>query len=75
MLSHFFSSFLFFRFSAFAGQFQFDPQTAPARLFTFSMAFWALLIGATYTGELNLSRDVVIADLFSRGILEKRYSF
>lgn len=35
--------------TAFAGQFEFDPQTPPARLFTFSIAFWALLMGAACT--------------------------
>lgn len=30
--------------TAFAGQFEFDPKTGPARLFTFSIAFWALLM-------------------------------
>jgi hypothetical protein len=44
---------VFFLCSAFAGQFEFDPQTAPARLFTFSIAFWALLMGAAYTGKCN----------------------
>ena len=38
--------------TAFAGQFEFDPQTGPARLFTFSIAFWALLMGAAYTANL-----------------------
>jgi hypothetical protein len=46
---------LFVCFSAFAGQLQFDPQTAPARLFTFSIAFWALLMCAAYTGALEES--------------------
>ena len=38
--------------TAFAGQFEFDPQTAPARLFTFSIAFWALLMTSAYTANL-----------------------
>ena len=38
--------------AGFAGQFKFDPQTGPARLFTFSIAFWALLMGAACTANL-----------------------
>lgn len=38
--------------TAFAGQFEFDPQTGPARLFTFSIAFWALLMISAYTANL-----------------------
>eukprot|EP00977_Amphora_coffeiformis_P001030 scaffold220_cov169-Amphora_coffeaeformis.AAC.10 len=38
--------------TAFAGQFEFDPQTGPARLFTFSIAFWALLMTSAYTANL-----------------------
>jgi hypothetical protein len=38
--------------TAFTGQFDFAPQTNAARLFTFSVSFWALLIGAAYTANL-----------------------
>ena len=38
--------------TAFTGQFEFDPQTGPTRLFTFSIAFWALLMSAAYTANL-----------------------
>ena len=38
--------------TAAAGQFEFDPQTGPSRLFTFSIAFWSLLIVTAYTANL-----------------------
>jgi hypothetical protein len=38
--------------TAFTGQFEFDPQSNPARLFTFSVSFWSLIIGASYTANL-----------------------
>ena len=36
----------------FAGHMDFEPQTHPARLFTISLAMWALLMGAAYTANL-----------------------
>ena len=36
----------------FAGHMEFEPQTHPARLFTFSLAMWALLMAAAYTANL-----------------------
>jgi hypothetical protein len=46
--------------TAFTGQFEFDPNTHPARLFTFSIAFWALLMSAAYTA--NLASFLVVAN-------------
>merc|ERR1719491_989863 len=37
---------------AFTTQFDFNPRTHPARLFTFSLSFWAMLVSATYTANL-----------------------
>lgn len=37
---------------AFTSHFEFHPRTHAARLFTFSVAFWALLVGAAYTANL-----------------------
>jgi len=37
---------------AFTTQFDFNPRTHPARLFTFSLSFWAMLMSATYTANL-----------------------
>jgi hypothetical protein len=55
LLSHLSVSVVLVNCSAFAGHFEFDPQTGPARLLTFSIAFWALLMGAAYTGESSSS--------------------
>lgn len=38
--------------AAFTGHFEFQPQTHASRLFTVSLAFWALLVAATYTANL-----------------------
>ena len=38
--------------TAAVGQFEFAPRTGPARLFTFSVAFWALLMTSAYTANL-----------------------
>lgn len=42
----------FFAAQTFVGHFEFKPRTRAARLFSFSMSFWALIIGASYTANL-----------------------
>eukprot|EP00588_Corethron_pennatum_P029704 CAMPEP_0194313844 /NCGR_PEP_ID=MMETSP0171-20130528/10691_1 /TAXON_ID=218684 /ORGANISM="Corethron pennatum, Strain L29A3" /LENGTH=567 /DNA_ID=CAMNT_0039068977 /DNA_START=114 /DNA_END=1817 /DNA_ORIENTATION=- len=37
---------------AFTTHFEFKPRTHPARLFTFSVSFWAMLVAAAYTANL-----------------------
>ena len=46
------SAAVYYSFINFTGQNEFQPQTNAARLLTFSMAFWALIIGAAYTANL-----------------------
>lgn len=41
--------------TAFVGQFEFDPQTGPQRLFTFSGAFWGLLLTSACRHTLYLA--------------------
>jgi hypothetical protein len=37
---------------AFTGKIRYQPQTNAARLFTVSVCFWALVMGASYTANL-----------------------
>lgn len=39
--------------TAFVGQFEFDPHNGPTRLFTFSIAFWGLLLTSAYTANVR----------------------